>query len=321
MENRKAIAVHHTATSTGSWNGPKAEANLRSDGDASYYRKAYAWQDPNGDPTNKGTYRFIHHEVSSDGTIGAANVKACQTGIAVLNGARGGTTIPKADRKGVWNHLAAHIRDAGLEPAELKSNDSGVERRYYPAEIRVERQDDGPAKLCGYAAVFNSLSENLGGFREKIQPGAFHDALQHSDARCLFNHDANIVLGRQKAGTLRLREDERGLYMEVDLPDTQAARDLAVLVDRGDITQQSFGFVVAPDGEVWEQQEDGTMIRTLTRVDHLYDVSPVVFPAYPETDVALRSMQQWLESQQSSDDDGLDPEILEMAVKIEEKLI
>ena len=321
MEKRKAIAVHHTATSTGSWDGPKAEANLRLDESESYYRNAFAWQDPDGDPTNKGSYKFIHHEVSADGTIGAANVKACQTGIAVLNGARGGTTIPAADRKGVWNHLAAHIRDAGLEPAELKSLEPAVERRFFPAEMRVERQEDGPVKLRGYAAVFNSMSEDLGGFREIIKPGAFAEALKDSDVRCLFNHDPNIVLGRQRSGTLELREDEKGLYMEVDLPDTQAARDIAVLVERGDITQQSFGFTVAPDGETWEEQDNGTALRTLTKVSRLYDVSPVVFPAYPETDVALRSMRSWLDSQKSSDDDKPDIEILRMKIRIEEEMM
>jgi len=321
MEKRKAIAVHHTATSTGSWDGPRAEANLRLDESESYYRKAFAWQDPDGDPTNKGSYKFIHHEVSADGTIGAANVKACQTGIAVLNGARGGTTIPEADRKGVWNHLAAHIRDAGLEPAELKSHEPAVERRFFPAEMRVERQEDGPTKLCGYAAVFNSMSEYLGGFRERVKPWAFAEALKDSDVRCLFNHDPNIVLGRQKSGSLQLREDEKGLYMEVELPDTQAARDIAVLVERGDITQQSFSFTVAPDGETWEELDDGTALRTLTKISRLYDVSPVVFPAYPETDVALRSMRSWLDSQRSSDDDKPDIEILRMKIRIEEEMM
>lgn len=118
---KKAVASHSTATSDGPWDGPANEKNVLSGKDAEYYRKIYAWNDPDGDPSVKSSWRFIHHEVSSDGDPGAANVRACQTGIGVLNGARGGTTIPDEDREGVWRHLARHLRDADLEPPELKS--------------------------------------------------------------------------------------------------------------------------------------------------------------------------------------------------------
>jgi len=118
---KKAIASHSTATSDASWDGPANEARARSGESEAYYRRIYAWRDPDGDETVKSSYRFIHHEVDSDGNPGAANIRACQTGIAVLNGARGGTTIPDEDRQGVWNHLARHLRDADVEPAELKS--------------------------------------------------------------------------------------------------------------------------------------------------------------------------------------------------------
>src|SRR5271154_3079613 len=96
-----AIAVHHTATSDKSWDGPAAKANLKNDGDRAYYRKAYAWEDSKGDGSTKSEFKFIHHEVSSDGSIGAANLEACSSGIAVLNGGRGGVDIPEGDRAGV----------------------------------------------------------------------------------------------------------------------------------------------------------------------------------------------------------------------------
>jgi capsid assembly protease len=115
------LAPHKTATTDGPWDGPGNKANLRNAGDEAYYRSAFAWQDDNADATNKGTYKFIHHEVSGDGAVGAANLNGCSQGIAVLNGGRTGTTIPDADRKGVWNHLAKHIRDGGKEPPPLKS--------------------------------------------------------------------------------------------------------------------------------------------------------------------------------------------------------
>lgn len=118
---KAAIAVHHTSTSERDWDGPAAEANLRADESAAYYKKAYAWQDPDADETTKAAYKFIHHEVSADGKIGPANVRACQTGVAVLNGARGGTTIPDAERRGVWRHLAAHLEDADYEAPPLKA--------------------------------------------------------------------------------------------------------------------------------------------------------------------------------------------------------
>lgn len=111
---RAAIASHSTATSKGSWDGPAAKKALPNERAA--LRRAFAWVDPDGDPADKSTYKFIHHESG-----GAANVRACQTGIGVLNGGRGGTTIPDADRAGVYRHLAAHLRDAGLEPPALRS--------------------------------------------------------------------------------------------------------------------------------------------------------------------------------------------------------
>jgi hypothetical protein len=114
-----AIPPHKTATSEQPWDGPAAKANLKNDGEEAYYRSAYAWQDADGDPGTKAAYKFIHHEVSNDGSVGAANLKGCSAGIAILNGGRGGTVIPKKDRKGVYNHLAKHIQDAGKEPPDF----------------------------------------------------------------------------------------------------------------------------------------------------------------------------------------------------------
>ena len=115
-----AIAPHHTATSDKPWDGPRAKKNLRQDEDAGYYRSAYAFARPSpADPTTKAGYTFIHHEVSANGTVGAANIKGCQTSIGVLNGGRGGTVLQGSDRRGVYNHVAAHLRDAKLEPAPL----------------------------------------------------------------------------------------------------------------------------------------------------------------------------------------------------------
>ena len=116
-----AIAPHKTATTDASWDGPANEKRLNKNAEESYYRKEYAWQDPDGDPETKAAYKFPHHEVSESGDIGAANVKACDSIIGILNGGMGGANIPASDRDGVYRHAAKHIRDSGGEPAELKS--------------------------------------------------------------------------------------------------------------------------------------------------------------------------------------------------------
>lgn len=169
-----------------------------------------------------------------------------------------------------------------------------TERRVFElSDLRVEHraEGDGPSRLAGHAAVFDALSLDLGGFRERIAPGAFAASIAEDDIRALFNHDPNLVLGRNAAGTLRLAEDDAGLAIGIDLPGTQFARDLAVSIERRDITQMSFAFRTVSDE--W-QMIDGEPIRTLLAVQ-LFDVSPVTFPAYPQTDVAVRSMEAWRE--------------------------
>ncbi|MDQ4133585.1 MAG: hypothetical protein M3179_10365 [Actinomycetota bacterium] len=112
------IRSHSTEVSDRRWNGSQAEAKLRDDPKA--LRRAHAWVDPQADPSTKSAYKFIHHEVSKDGTPGPANVRGATNGIAVLNGARGGADIPAGDRKGIYNHLARHLRDRGKDPTPLK---------------------------------------------------------------------------------------------------------------------------------------------------------------------------------------------------------
>lgn len=161
-----------------------------------------------------------------------------------------------------------------------------IERRELSvAELRIAKEDDGP-KIRGYAAVFNKLSEDLGGFREQIAPGAFAKALARNDVRALVNHNPDLVLGRNKSGTLRLSEDEHGLAIEIDPPDTQTARDTMTLLERGDISQMSFAFTVNKD--TWQEEKGKVPIRTLEEVN-LFDVSVVTYPAYPQTSAQVRS--------------------------------
>lgn len=166
-----------------------------------------------------------------------------------------------------------------------------IERRSYSLDsAEVRKNDDGAAVLRGHAAVFDKLSENLGGFRERIEPGAFDDALE-DDVRALFNHDPNLILGRTRSGTLKLDVDDSGLSYEVTLPDTQTGRDLAISVERGDIDQSSFAFVVEKDS--WGKDKDGQIIRTILKVSRLFDVSPVTYPAYPDATVGKRGLNQY----------------------------
>ena len=113
------IRSHSTDTSTKAWTGSRMETKL-GDAPADVLKKAYAWVDPDGDLDVKGSYKFIHHEVGSRAEIGPANIKACTSGIGILNGARGGADVPDAHRKGIYSHLARHLRDGGNEPPALK---------------------------------------------------------------------------------------------------------------------------------------------------------------------------------------------------------
>ena len=137
----------------------------------------------------------------------------------------------------------------------------------------------------GYAAVYNSPSEDLGGFIEYIEAGAFDSALG-DDVRALFNHDANLLLARTKSGTLKIGVDERGLWYEFDAPNTSTGNDLLELLKRGDVTQSSFGFTIEKDE--WRKQ-NGVTYRYIKKVARLYDVSPVTYPAYPATTAALKA--------------------------------
>lgn len=159
-----------------------------------------------------------------------------------------------------------------------------IEKRVFPIEMRVE--GDEKPKIRGYAAVFNKMSDDLGGFREKIASGAFRKTLKEADVRALFNHDPSVVLGRTGNGTLSLREDDKGLWMEIEPPDTAQARDLVTLIERGDVDQASFAFRVIKD--TWLNEQGEKPIRTLDEVQ-LFDVSAVTYPSYPQTSVDVRA--------------------------------
>jgi HK97 family phage prohead protease len=170
------------------------------------------------------------------------------------------------------------------------------EIRYLPVEDMRAVDANGKRTIAGYAAVFYKMSENLGGFREKIAKGAFRTSVASGDVRAFWSHNVDIILGRTKANTLRINEDEYGLAFELDLPDTQAGRDAFVSINRGDVTAMSFGFNTITDK--WDRSADGTPhTRTLLDVE-LLEVSPVAFPAYPQTSVNTRALSELLTEQE-----------------------
>lgn len=160
-----------------------------------------------------------------------------------------------------------------------------MEKRFFQIEMRAG--EGSAATLSGYAAVFDQLSHMLfGQFKERIERGAFAGSLG-DDVRALWNHNPDFPLARTTNGTLKLAEDGHGLRVEISPPDTQIGRDAVTSIRRGDVDQMSFAFDVLDDE--WDQQGDGMLIRTLKKV-RLYEVSPVTFPAYPQTAIEARSL-------------------------------
>lgn len=164
-----------------------------------------------------------------------------------------------------------------------------MDRRFF-ATKELRASADG-RKIEGYASVFNVIAQ-LPGFRERILPGAFTRAIREKqDCVCLFNHDANHVLGRTSSGTLRLSQDSKGLYYACDLPNTQAARDLHESIRRGDVNGCSFAFTMVDNGQQWDNDDvDGALLRSISDLN-LHDVSPVTYPCYAQTEVTARELE------------------------------
>jgi uncharacterized protein len=154
-----------------------------------------------------------------------------------------------------------------------------------PVETRA---DGGITTVIGYAAIFGEEANIGGWFTEVVARGAFAKTLLTADVRAYFAHDTGRVLGRISAGTLRLKEDDKGLAVEIDLPDTSDGRDVRTLIDRGDITGMSFGFGVLR--QEWDETVDPPK-RTVLEID-LREVSIVSEPAYDGTSIALRSLDE-----------------------------
>lgn len=163
-------------------------------------------------------------------------------------------------------------------------------------KVELREAEGQTTKIVGYTAVFNQeirYDTWFGSFKEKISKNAFSRALEEKhDVRALRNHEPDNLLGRTKNGTLTMRADDNGLFVEITPGDTTIGKDTIEMIKRGDLSGMSFAFVVT--GESWKEGKDGEPdMRTITDLD-LYDVGPVTYPAYDETTAGLRDLSETL---------------------------
>ncbi len=188
-----------------------------------------------------------------------------------------------------WKENKSSSEDTDKENSMyVKSEEIEKNRCLHPskAELRISNESDKAPKITGYAAVFNTWADINGWFKESINPGAFTKTIKEADIHALLNHDVNFVLGRNKSGTLRLREDSKGLAVEIDPVPATWANDLLISMRRGDISQMSFGFRANKEDINYDKDE-----RVLIDVT-LFDVSIVTKPAYPTTTAQVRAAFQ-----------------------------
>jgi len=182
------------------------------------------------------------------------------------------------------------------------------EVRNYEYEMRA---DNDKGIVEGYALMFNTLSRDLGGFREQISPEALNGVIDKSDVLAVYNHNENkgvFARSRYGKGSLHLEADEIGLRYWFKIGKSATHQELAELIDRGDIFSSSFAFTVAEEGEKWEKRDDGTYIRTITQFNELFDVSPVFRPAYETTTVGKRSLDM-IEKLKQEEQERIDNDI------------
>ena len=181
---------------------------------------------------------------------------------------------------------------------------NGIERRYLTDGMEWRAAENGKGgTLRGYALRFGSIYD-MGWFTEEVDRRALDNA-DMNDVRVLLNHDPNQILGRTAAGTAKVGVDASGLWYEVQLPESPNGENARVAVQRGDITQSSWGFSLRSskdgNGDRWEKR-DGKEHRVLTDIRTVYDASPVTFPANPDTTVAKRSLEQFEAAQTPPDE-------------------
>lgn len=183
-----------------------------------------------------------------------------------------------------------------METKDYITNIDNAERRFFSVELRAPEKES--RKVEGYAAVFNSDSEMMfGNVIERILPGAFDNVLS-DDAVALFNHDPNLILARNKVN-MTIRQDEKGLFYSFDAPNTTAGNDLLENLRNGNIKTSSFAFIISDEKWTYSDDRSKPSIREITKIKRLYDVSPVTYPAYPDTSVAQRGFKSVVDKKET----------------------
>jgi uncharacterized protein len=202
-----------------------------------------------------------------------------------------------------------------------------VEYRFLGNDIIECRllEEENKKYLEGHASVFNQKSklifENNRMFNEVISPNAFDNVLKDErlDVPMTYNHNRGQLLGRTKSNTLQLSKDEKGLKFRVEIPNTATGNEVYELVKRGDLFENSFGFMISKEDQVWSKAEDGTAIRTINNIQKLVDVAICINGAYSNTDVASRSLEEFeneLESAKKAEEE-LEKEQKRIGVELE----
>lgn len=176
--------------------------------------------------------------------------------------------------------MAKSMTSPKTEGREIRANVAQL-------EVRDAASDGGTRTVAGYVAVFGSETDICGWWTEIIAPGAFTRSLRENDVVAISSHDTARVIGRMSSKTMRLEEDDKGLKVEIDLPDTTDGRDLTVLIERGDIKGMSFGFITRK--QEWDETVNPPK-RTILDVD-LVEVTITAFPQYADTEIGLRSLE------------------------------
>jgi HK97 family phage prohead protease len=312
-----AVAVHHTGTSDASWDAGAQTKNIPSDATAAVLGDVFAWKPTGEDADSKSNWKFPHHFVDADGKPGDASTVACSAVVASLNGGRGGADIPDGDRRGVYNHVIAHLKDSGVKEGDLPELKAaprhpgrelrtatplallrehragmrgGHERRHRRAaafEFRAKPDGTGGTSYSfdGYAATFEQPFEmwDMWGdpYFEVLGAGACNRTLSNgADVQFLIGHDeSSIPLARTKSGTMRLYSDEHGLGVSVPSLDGRSpiVQALASAMERGDMDEMSIGFIATQ-----QQWSPDWMQRRITEINlNRGDVSVVCWAANP----------------------------------------
>jgi HK97 family phage prohead protease len=195
-------------------------------------------------------------------------------------------------------------------PDEIKNITADRETRSLPAEMAEVRAEKDSRRIEGYGIVFNSLSKDLGGFREIIMDTSLDGVLEKSDVLAVLDHDKSRgVMARSKRmkGTLELKVDKKGMKYAFDAPTFDLGNQVLENIRRGDITTSSFAFAVAENGQKWEKKTDGNYLRTIFKFEQIYDVSPVYREAYSDTTVAIRSLDTFKKDEIPDEPGNPDP--------------